>query len=363
MNKITPGLEALGFSSSFQDQTDPKDLDEFELARVMAVHRDSYVINTGELDIQAELIGKFHMNASSPTDLPAVGDWVLASLYDNNTFSTLHKVIARKSLLKRKTAGKTVDYQVIAANIDVAFIVQGLDSDFNLSRLERYIVMVRDSNIEPIILLSKSDLLDPEVVEEQVARIYETMPLLQVLPFSNKDPVSLAGVKELLAPQKTYCLLGSSGVGKTSLLNRLIGEDVYSTKTVRERDGRGRHATTHRQLVKLESGALLIDTPGMRELGTLSVTTGIDETFSEITELSKLCQFNDCNHVNEKGCAVLAAVKAGELPEKRYQNYLKMNKESQFNEMSYLERRQKDRQFGKFRKSVSKHKPNKRGDN
>jgi ribosome biogenesis GTPase len=154
--------------------------------------------------------------------------------------------------------------------------------------------------------------------------------------------------------------LGSSGVGKTTLLNNLVGDSIYTTKSVRKKDSRGRHATTHRQLIKLDCEAMLIDTPGMRELGNFSVETGINETFTEIAELSEKCQFNDCTHTNENGCAVINAVKKGQVPEKRYQNYLKMKKESIYNEMSYLEKRQKDKQFGKLCKTVMKHKKGRR---
>ena len=163
-----------------------------------------------------------------------------------------------------------------------------------------------------------------------------------------------------MSPRQTYCLLGSSGVGKTTLLNNLIGESIFTTKTVRKKDSKGRHVTTYRQLIMLGCEAMLIDTPGMRELGNFSAETGIDETFSEITELSKRCQFTDCNHINEKGCAVIEAVENGQVPEKRYQSFIKIKKESTYNEMSYLEKKQKDKQFGKLIKSVMKQKKNRR---
>ena len=357
---ISNSLKKLGFGKWFQDNVDPVDLDRFDITRVMAVHKDSYMINNGENDVFAELIGKMVFSATSPIDYPAVGDWVFAKFYDENTFSTIHNVLPRKSLLKRKTPGKKIDFQLIAANIDVAFIVQSLDTNFNLRRLERYLVMVKESNIKPIVLLSKSDLFDTENIEKRVTEIHKIMPLLHVQPFSNKDESGLKTIKDILVPRQTYCLLGSSGVGKTTLLNNLVGESIFTTKTVREKDSKGRHATTYRQLIMLDCEAMLIDTPGMRELGNFSVETGLDETFTEITELSEQCQFNDCTHVNEKGCAVIKAVENGQVPENRYQNYIKMKKESIFNEMSYLEKRQKDKQFGKLCKTVMKHKKNRR---
>ncbi|KPK35781.1 MAG: GTP-binding protein [Nitrospira bacterium SG8_35_1] len=360
MNNISHSIEKLGFDNWFQDNVDPKSLEDLELARVIAVHKDSYTITNGETDVFAELIGRILYSASSPIDYPSVGDWVLAKFYDENTFSIIHRIIKRKSLLKRKTPGKKVDFQLIAANIDAAFIVQSLDDNFNLRRLERYLVMINESNIRPIVLLSKSDLITSEEVTSRIGDIHKIMPRLLVQPFSNENESGLKNVRDLLTAGQTYCLLGSSGVGKTTLLNNLIGESVFKTKTVREKDSKGRHATTHRQLIKLESGAMVIDTPGMRELGNFSVDSGLDETFDEIVELSKQCQFNDCTHSIEKGCAVLHAVERGKLSEKRYQNYIKMSKESAFNEMSYLEKRKKDKQFGKYIKTVMKHKKNQR---
>ena len=356
MTTITLPLKAMGLDSWFLDQLPPEALQQFGLGRVLAVHRESYVISNGQDEVLAELVGKILFSASSPVDFPAVGDWVLATFFDDNSLAIIQHILPRRSLLKRKTPGRKVDVQLIAANIDVAFIVQSLNENFNLPRLERYLAMVHDAKVQPIVLLSKSDLLDQASTRARVAQIHTVMPDLHVLPFSNESESAVQQVKAVMEPGRSYCLLGSSGVGKTSLLNNLLGAERYLTRTVSKKENKGRHVTTHRHLVKLQSGALLVDTPGMRELGNLAISTGIERTFQEISELARQCQFSNCSHSNEKGCAVLAALAAGQLSHDRYQNYLKMNRESAYNEMSYLDKRKKDKQFGKHVKSVMKQK-------
>ena len=353
-------LEKLGCNEWILESVASEALEQFELARVVAVHKDSYTVSNGEDEVLAELLGKIIFSASSPIDYPAVGDWVLVSFYDENTFAIIHEILPRKSLLKRKTSGKKVDFQLIAANIDAAFIVQSLNENFNLRRLERYLVMANENTIQPFVLLSKTDLLPESIVKLRVEEIYELMPDLPVIPFSNNIEAGCNSVAEIMLPGLTYCLLGSSGVGKTTLLNNLLGEAVYTTKTVSKKESKGRHATTHRELIKLKTGALIIDTPGMRELGNLSVEQGIDETFSEILTLSEKCRFKDCTHVGEKGCAVLDAVEKGNLSAERFQNYIKLTKESAYNEMSYLDKRKKGKQFAKLCKTVMKHKKSQR---
>jgi ribosome biogenesis GTPase / thiamine phosphate phosphatase len=353
-------LKKTGFNKSVQASVAPGLLEQYDLAQVVAVHKDSYIISNGEADIFAELVGKLIFTASSPTDFPAVGDWVLVNFYDENTFAIIHEVIPRKSLLKRKTPGKKIDFQLIAANIDVAFIIQSLNENFNLRRLERYLVLVNENNIQPIVLLSKSDLLTPEDIIDRINDIQKMMPDLQIIPFSNENKSGLDSVRDNMQPGLAYCLLGSSGVGKTTLINSLIGQSTYRTETVSKKESKGRHTTTHRQLTRLDCGAMVIDTPGMRELGAFSIDTGIEETFSEILALAVKCQFKDCTHIQEKGCAVLDAVEKGLLSMDRYHNYKKMSKESNYNKMSYLEKRKKDKKFGKHCKAVMKHKKSRR---
>jgi ribosome biogenesis GTPase len=258
--------------------------------------------------------------------------------------------------LKRKTAGKKIDFQLIAANIDTAFIIQSLDEDFSLRRLERYLTMVNESHIRPMILLSKSDLIPPEAVEAYVQKAESVSKKGVVFRFSNKTGEGLNRIKQQLQPAKTYCLLGSSGVGKTTLLNHLIGTSQFTTRSVRQKDSKGRHTTTNRLLIQLDNGAMMIDSPGMRELGIFSSDTGFDETFSDIERLTQQCRFNNCSHVNQKGCAVEKALRSGELNRQRYLNFIQMKKEADFYEMSYVEKRKKDKQFTKMVKTVTQYK-------
>ncbi|MDM8557915.1 ribosome small subunit-dependent GTPase A [Candidatus Parabeggiatoa sp. HSG14] len=353
-------LEELGFNHWFQERMDSTNVNDYQIARVISVTKKGYIIRNGKKDVIAELTGKLMFSAESKVDYPTVGDWVYAQYYDDDALAIIHEILPRKTILKRKTSDKRIKFQLLAANIDTAFIVQSLDSNYNLRRLERYLVMINTANIRPIVLLSKSDLLSKGDVEEKVADIHKLMSSVQIIAFSNKSNFGLHQIIELLVPKETYCLLGSSGVGKTSLLNNLLGEAQFDTQPIREKDGKGRHTTTHRHLNMLKNGAMLIDTPGIREIGNFGVESGINDTFDEIAELSKQCRYNDCSHTQEKGCAVLAALQDGTISQERYQNYEKMNKESAHYEKSYLEKRRKDKQLSKYYKSVMKGKTKRR---
>ncbi|OQY60465.1 MAG: ribosome small subunit-dependent GTPase A [Desulfobacteraceae bacterium 4572_88] len=353
-------LKKLGFDKWFSDKTDSSESSDYEIARVTAVNKDSFQIRNKIKDVFAEVTGKMLFNADSPKDFPTVGDWVYVQFYDNESFAVIHEIIPRKSLLKRKTAGKRTEYQLIAANIDTALIIQSFGSDYNLRRLERYLVMINDANIQPVVLLSKSDLSTEHERNRKIADIQTLMPKIQTVEFSNMDHHGIDRIRDMLIPEKTFCLVGSSGAGKTTLLNNLTDDYVFETNAVREKDGKGRHTTTRRQLINLENNAMIIDTPGMRELGNIDVSAGINEIFKEISELSDQCLYDDCTHTNEKECAILHALQDGKISEARYQNYIKMNKETAHNEMSYFEKRRKDKNFGKLCKSVMKNKKNKR---
>ncbi|MDP2302561.1 MAG: ribosome small subunit-dependent GTPase A [Ignavibacteria bacterium] len=349
-------IEKLGFDKWFQDKSETSKSDSFQIVRVISVNKNSLTVSNGKKDIYAELTGKFLYNSDSPLDLPTVGDWVYAQLFDDDSLAVIHEIFPRKSLLKRKTSGKKIEHQLIAANIDTAIIIQSLDSNYNLRRLERYLVMINESNITPVIFLSKSDLLSIEEIESKKNEIIQIIPDIKTEVFSNNNKLDIENIKNYFTPFKTFCLLGSSGVGKTTLLNNLIHQDLYKTQPIREKDGRGKHTTTRRELIVLENGAIVIDNPGMRELGVISADSGLDDTFNEIAELSEHCRFKDCTHTVEKGCAILNGLEEGMISNERYQNYIKLYKESLYYEMSYYEKRQKDKKFGKFLHTYLKNK-------
>jgi len=352
-------IEKLGFDKWFQDKTEPSKLDYCQIVRVISVNKNSFVVSNGKKDIYAELTGKYLFNSDSSLDLPTVGDWVYAQLFDDDSLAIIHEIFPRKSLLKRKTPGKKIEYQLIAANIDTAIIMQSLDSNFNLRRLERYLVMINESNITPVIFLSKSDLISIDEIESKKNDIYKIIPDIKIAAFSNNNMRDIENIKTLFTPFETFCLLGSSGVGKTTLLNNLIHQDLYKTQPIREKDGRGKHTTSRRELIVLENGAIVVDNPGMRELGIISIESGLDDTFNEIAEQSNQCRFTDCTHTIEEGCVILKALEEGIISKERYQNYIKMYKESLYHEMSYFEKRQKDKKFGKFMHLYMKNKKDK----
>jgi ribosome biogenesis GTPase len=324
-------------------------------ARVIAVDRDLYTVRpTGGEDIQSRLAGRFRHEAEDATKLPCVGDSVAVEI--SGEVGLIHDVLPRDTVLRRKRPGKDIDFQLIAANIDVAFIVEGCDFDFNVRRLDRYLVVCGDGGIRPVIVLSKSDLVREDDLAGMIHRIRDAGIDADVLSISNVTGEGLGKLTDMLEPGLTYCLLGSSGVGKTTLINRLLGTD-YETQAC-SATGQGIHTTTRRQLIEMGNGAYLVDTPGMREIGILDADDGISESFSNIADLATQCRFSDCTHTHEPGCAVRGSVDEGELA-----SYHKLVRENERNAQTYHERRQADRQFGKHCKVVMKQRMRPRGTN
>jgi ribosome biogenesis GTPase len=256
--------------------------------------------------------------------------------------------------LRRKCAGENVDFQMIASNIDIAFIVQSCTFDFNLQRLDRYLVMATNGRVEPMILLTKTDLISPAELELVLEAIKRSGVTARVLALSNITGTGFDEFRRVLVSGLTCCLLGSSGVGKTTIVNRLIGHGAFDTKAV-SGTGEGTHTTARRQLILLEQGVMLIDTPGMRELGLFDANDGVTRSFEDFRDLSMNCRYANCSHTQEPGCAILTAIVNGELSEERYRSYLKLKKETEHHDLSYFEKRRKDRAFGRFVKSAKKH--------
>ncbi|GAB7079529.1 ribosome small subunit-dependent GTPase A [Megalodesulfovibrio paquesii] len=351
-------LEQLGFDQWFVSHAAGLCPAGCDIARVVAVDRGMYRLADGEREAAAELAGRFTYLATHSMALPGVGDWVAAQFYNQGTAATIHRLLPRRSMLRRKRPGESTEHQLIAANIDTAFLVQSCQYDFNLRRLERYLVMAADGQVEPVVLLTKADLVTPEALEEIIARV-RAVTSARVLAVSNVTGWGFESLEALLLPGNTCCLLGSSGVGKTTVLNRLLGQDGFATGAV-SGTGEGTHTTTRRQLSILPGGGLLVDTPGMRELGLIGAEEGLREGFEGIESLAAACRFADCSHQHEPGCAVRAALEQGTLQADRLASYLKLRREAAFHEMSALEKRQKDKAFSRHVNAVKQGKQHNR---
>lgn len=345
-------IDLIGYNKSIETYRIENGLECFDVGRVILEHKERYVVRNGVKEYESELIGNLRYTASSRYDFPAVGDWVAFSEYDNDK-GLIHSIFPRQSIIERKAVGKSGQVQIIATNIDYGLIVQAVDRDFNLNRLERYLTICHASKVVPIIVLSKIDLVVKQDLAELLAQIELRASGVAVVPVSN----ALGGynaLEKIIEKGKTYCLLGSSGVGKSTLLNGLAGNNEMKTSELSISVNKGRHTTSHRELFVLDSGAILIDNPGMREVGITDLSGGLELTFESILEYATGCKYSDCTHMHEKGCAIIAAVENGEIDENSYVNFQKMEKEKNHFESDALERKKKDKDFGRMVKNVKK---------
>jgi ribosome biogenesis GTPase len=322
------------------------------IARVVAQYRGKYKVSCENEEFWAEVTGKTIYLATSQLDYPVVGDLVTISDLGNGQ-ALIENILPRNNILQRKAAGKN-DSQPIAANIDTTFIIQSVDRDFNLNRFERYLAMVEASKITPILVLNKCDLITREELNEKKTLLETHFKGIPTLTISTLTGEGLGSLKKAIIPQQIHCLLGSSGVGKSSLINCLLGKESLKTLEISDQTKKGKHTTTHRELFVLEGGGMIIDNPGMREIGLADAKEGVNNVFTEIEQLGQDCRFVDCSHQNEPGCNVLAAVESGKLKTERHQSYLKLKKEANFNELTSQEKKWKDKSFGKMVKTAKK---------
>ena len=352
-------LAELGWNERFADAFAAVDSDRREPGRIVLEHTHIYRVATATEELLARVSGRLRHQAASRPDYPAVGDWVVVEPVEHGE-ARIHAILPRFSRFSRRAAGDVTEEQIVAANIDVVFIVGGLDRDFNPRRIERYLVVAWDSGATPVVILNKADLVDDP--EPYVAEVEASAPGVAVHAVSAKAPETLDVLRSHLGRGKTAALLGSSGVGKSTIVNRLVGFDLLRTRDVRIADSRGRHTSAARQLVVLDGDGVLIDTPGMRELQLWDPGESLADAFQDIAELAAECRFRDCRHVQEPGCAVRAAVGEGTLLSGRYESYSKLLAERdyhvrQLDQRAMLEEKRRTRSLTK---ALNKHLKDKR---
>jgi len=345
-------LEDLGYSKSLEDYRTANHLENYEVGRVVVEHRERYVVRSGKGEVVAELLGNLRFKARSRADLPSVGDWVAFSEFDEDK-GLIHAVFPRTGVIERQMVGRESAKQIIATNIDMGLIVQSVGRDFNLNRLERYLTLCNAASVEPVIIINKIDLSSStEQLESLLHELNERIPGVPIILSSNETGEGQKEIKSLIKKGRTYCLLGSSGVGKSTLLNALAGTRLMETGEISIGIDRGKHVTTHRELFVLPDGGIVIDNPGMREVGVVDSSEGVERTFDAIAELARECRFKDCQHNGEKGCAVQAALEEGDIDAAAIANYHKILREKSHYETSEADRRRKDKSLGKMYKRI-----------
>ncbi|WP_372882160.1 ribosome small subunit-dependent GTPase A [Psychromonas sp.] len=333
MNNLTPTLQQLGWKPFFQRQLSLDELNDLTAGRVIEQHRGRIVVMSAKGQLSLPLI--------SFDERICVGDWVL---FDDTL--RIRRSLERQSLFERKAPGSKVTAQLIAANIDTVMVVCSLNHDFSLNRIERYLAIAQEALVEPVVILTKADLC--EDTDSKRLQVQELDPMLVVYAINALDSQDIELLESYCVEGSTLAFLGSSGVGKSTLVNALVGYESQQTGGIREEDSKGRHTTTHRALKVLSQGGILMDTPGMRELQLSSCEQGVNETFSEITALADKCRFSDCTHTSEPGCAIHQAIENGLLPERRLRSYQKLMREQALSGASLAEKRSKNKTLGKL---------------
>ena len=352
-------LIALGWSDHFQHAFDTVEDDSLVPARVIRQNKNQYIVHDGDRTLTATMLGRLLYENDDPASLPAVGDWVCIQAFDEDQ-AIIHAVLPRWGAFFRKESGHVTRRQVIAANIDIAFLVCGLDNDFNPRRIERYLVQVASSEATPVILLNKVDVCeDLDAILKTVKHISGDV---EIIPVSAIEKTGFDRVEALIKEGVTVAFLGSSGVGKSSIANVLTQSGTHRVGAVREDDSRGRHTTSYRELVMLDSGGVIIDTPGLRELQLWGEEEDLQAVFSEIDELAGQCRFRDCQHEQEPGCAVVQAIESGDLDAARLESYKKLKRELRYlnqrqDEVAQMEAKKREKRFGKMIKQINRHNP------
>jgi len=329
MNDSHFDLPAIGASDRLYEIFQPHAGQGLVLGRISAVHREQYRVYTSTGECRAQAIGALLYRAENPSELPAVGDWVAVQPLGLSD-AMVHAVLPRRTVFSRRAAGQREQEQIIAANVDLVLIVCGLDREFNLRRIERYVSLIRHSGVAAVIILNKADLCSAS--DDRVTSACQIAGGSSVIPVSALAGDGTDQVRQLISPGTTAALTGSSGVGKSTLMNRLLGEDRQKVQEVRETDSRGRHTTTNRELIPIPGFGCLIDSPGMRELQLWAGEQSVHYAFEDIADLAEQCRFRDCTHTVESGCEVINAVEDGRLERERWQNYLKLSAEARFHE-------------------------------
>jgi ribosome biogenesis GTPase len=348
-------IKDLGITEDINKALIEIDIPGLMAGRVMQEHRERYIISTGDHEYEAEITGNLRFTAATRSDFPVVGDWVAVQIYEPD-LAVIHRILPRKSLLERQAAGKPVDKQPISANVDYAFIVQSIDNNFSINRLERYLTICYSAGIEPLLIVSKIDLVSDQVIADAEKELMKRHSDIRYFLVNNLSAESTEVFRNTITGEKTYCVLGSSGVGKSTLINNLLKRNIMKTNEISSFNNKGRHTTEHRQMFVLDNGGIIIDTPGMKELGTADSDEGMRTTFREINNIALRCKFPDCTHNDEKGCAVKEAVDKGIIDIDSLQNYRKILREQERFTTSVAEKHKKEMAFGKMIKEILKDK-------